>query len=256
MLVNEIGSVNGLAARIGKSPTQVSQWMNGSIDSRSGKPRALSRQSARQIEDALGKPDGWMDQPLDLQFQFQGKAPARSSGFEFRQDVAGMADLISPPAAPEGETHAGDLATLPQFSTDDYVSVPYAQAKLSAGAHGFNIEYQQGTREPLYFLRSWFKSRGLNPRKVFAADLSGPSMQKSMPDGDTVLVNTDAQEPREDKVFAALYDGEMVIKRLRREDGAWWLISDNDDQVRFAPKRCDASCRLVGQVVLKMSETI
>ncbi len=230
-----------VAEHFGVRQSSITDWLKRGTISKDKLPELWA-----YFSDVVG-PEHW-GLSNGTTFQRQWQSPSR--------DVSGMADLISPPASPESETRTGDLASLPQFSTDDYVSVPYAQAKLSAGAHGFNIEYQQGTREPLYFLRSWFNSRGLNPRKVFAADLSGPSMQKSMPDGDTVLVNTDAQEPREDKVFAALYDGEMVIKRLRREDGAWWLISDNDDQVRFAPKKCDASCRLVGQVVLKMSETI
>lgn len=64
MLVNEFGSQTKLADKIGKSSPQVSQWISASKDSKTGKPRAMSRATARHIEAMCGKPDGWMDQPV------------------------------------------------------------------------------------------------------------------------------------------------------------------------------------------------
>jgi len=52
MLVDEAGSQSALAKKIDKSPAQISQWINASKDSRSGKPRAMDRETARQIERA------------------------------------------------------------------------------------------------------------------------------------------------------------------------------------------------------------
>lgn len=63
LLVKEIGTQEALAEAIDKAPAQLSQWINGSKDSKTGKPRALSRATARDIENKLGKPEGWMDQP-------------------------------------------------------------------------------------------------------------------------------------------------------------------------------------------------
>lgn len=60
-LRDELGSVQELAERIGKSQSQVSQWLNASTHSASGKPRTVSSGSCREIEKALGRPDGWMD---------------------------------------------------------------------------------------------------------------------------------------------------------------------------------------------------
>jgi transcriptional regulator with XRE-family HTH domain len=60
-LRNELGSVQELADRIGKSQSQLSQWLNASTHSTSGKPRTISSGSCREIEKTLGRPDGWMD---------------------------------------------------------------------------------------------------------------------------------------------------------------------------------------------------
>ena len=59
------GSSAKLSEQIGKSPSQISQWLNGSVDSKTGKPRSMSRATARFIEKRLGKPAGWMDQIHD-----------------------------------------------------------------------------------------------------------------------------------------------------------------------------------------------
>jgi DNA-binding transcriptional regulator YdaS (Cro superfamily) len=60
-LRKELGSVKALAERLGKEPPQVSQWLNASVHSVSGKPRTISSESCREVERALGKPEGWMD---------------------------------------------------------------------------------------------------------------------------------------------------------------------------------------------------
>lgn len=61
----KLGSVQDLAEKIGKSQSQVSQWLNASAHSSSGKPRTISSASCREIEKALGLADGWMDAEQD-----------------------------------------------------------------------------------------------------------------------------------------------------------------------------------------------
>ena len=60
-LAREYGGVASVAAKIGCSSSQYSQWMNGSQNSGTGKPRGMRASSARRIEKATGKPVGWMD---------------------------------------------------------------------------------------------------------------------------------------------------------------------------------------------------
>lgn len=62
LLADELGGVAAAAAKVGCSPSQYSQWMNGSTHSATGKPRGMRSSSARRIEQAVGKPTGWMDQ--------------------------------------------------------------------------------------------------------------------------------------------------------------------------------------------------
>jgi len=63
ILVSELGSQSALAAKIGKTPAQLNQWLRAAPDSKSGKPRAMRSDIAREIESSTGKPHGWMDTP-------------------------------------------------------------------------------------------------------------------------------------------------------------------------------------------------
>lgn len=64
MLISEHRTQAKLAKVINKSPAQISQWVNKSPNSKSGKPRVMDGTTARDIEKACGKPVGWMDQPV------------------------------------------------------------------------------------------------------------------------------------------------------------------------------------------------
>lgn len=63
LLRDECGGVGKLAERLEKSPSQVSQWLNASANSGTGKPRGISDVACRYMEERFGKPTGWMDAP-------------------------------------------------------------------------------------------------------------------------------------------------------------------------------------------------
>lgn len=84
MLATECGSQTALAAKLEKSPAQVSQWINASKDSKTGKPRSMDRSTAREIERKCGKPDGWMDQPIEeAAFNASDFTPVRRADVAF-----------------------------------------------------------------------------------------------------------------------------------------------------------------------------
>lgn len=62
LLRDQFGSVTALAARLQRSDSQVSQWINASINSATGQPRGMKPKTARWIEETVGKPKGWLDQ--------------------------------------------------------------------------------------------------------------------------------------------------------------------------------------------------
>lgn len=95
-LIDEARTASALGARSGISASLISQWKNGSPDSKTGKPRQISSESCRRIEAAMGKEPGWMDQQRWTPEQHAPEGRA----------ATGMAhDLSDPPFEDELQQH-------------------------------------------------------------------------------------------------------------------------------------------------------
>lgn len=138
----------------------------------------------------------------------------------------------------------------------DYPAIRRVRFKLSAGVTGFGVDPIDEVGNPLAFRKDWYERRGFKPKDLLATTVSNGSMEPGLYDGDTVIVNTAQTQPRDGVVFAVNYEGEMVVKRLIRDDGQWWLSSDNPDQRRYPRKVCHEGVKLIGEVVHKQSERI
>ena len=134
--------------------------------------------------------------------------------------------------------------------------VPRVKFKLSAGVSGFAIDFEQGNGKPIFFRQDWFETNGYRPDKLFAVRICGQSMEPRLWEGDLVVINTADTTPKDGEPFALNYEGEMVIKRLRRDAGEWWACSDNPDQQRYAPKRFTEDVKILGMVVYRQGERI
>ena len=109
----------------------------------------------------------------------------------------------------------------------------------------------------MVFGKEWFTRNRYRPEKLLAVKVKGESMQPSLYDGDTVTINTADIQPADGEVFAVNYEGELLVKRLIRDAGIWWITSDNSDQRKFPRKECTGDgCLLIGKIVHKQSERI
>lgn len=207
----------GLARACGISRASVNAWVNGKTDSIDGK--YLTTAAAY-----LGVSAHWLS---------TGEGP------------------MIPGSGATAHTQVVHLDDNPQ-----YPAIRRVKFKLSAGASGFGVDYLDEQDAPIVFRREWFDRNGYRPEKLFAVRVANGSMEPGLWHGDTVVVNTDQTEPRDGAVFAVNYEGELVIKRLVRDGGQWWLCSDNPDQRRYPRKVCDEHAYLIGEIVHKQSEKI
>lgn len=155
-----------------------------------------------------------------------------------------------------GEKPSSESTPIDLDDNPDYPAIRRVRFKLSAGISGFAVEYLNDDDAPIVFRRQWFESNGYNPKKLFAVRVANGSMETGLHHGDTVVVNTEQTEPKDGIVFAVNYEGEQVIKRLVRDAGQWWLVSDNPNQAAYPRKVCGEGVFLIGEVVHKQSERI
>lgn len=152
-----------------------------------------------------------------------------------------------------GAAH-GDASALRESKPGpDYVAVERVSLKVSAGVTGFRVEHLDDNGPPIFFRADWMALKGYKPERLFALKVSGESMEPNLFDGDLVIINSVDNKPRDHKVFAINYEGEVVVKRLLRDAGEWWLASDNP---RFQSKRCHEQALIIGRIIYRQTEHI
>lgn len=205
ILLEEFGGPKSLADRLGKSPAQISQWKSKSPDSRTGKPRSINQNSAREIEEKLGRTRGWMDTDHGGQSSNVASAPAR------------------PIKAWDDELElGGDYITLPRLTIE---------GSCGNGSMVWHVE-EKGQRQA--FRRSWCERLGINPEHAATIVASGDSMNDRIQDGDSLVVDPTQQSVLDGKVYVLTYQSEWFIKRVfKRPGGGLRIVSDNPDKNKY-----------------------
>ena len=140
---------------------------------------------------------------------------------------------------------------------DEFIRIPMVKLRITAGITGFQTEPDTSDGATLSLHEGWVKRTNLNPSKLLAIRVRGESMEPTIYEGDTVVINTADIRPVDGVVFAVNYEGESVIKRFSRDAGEWWLTSDNPDQRRHHRKICRGeACLIIGRIVRRESDRI
>lgn len=164
---------------------------------------------------------------------------------------------VEPVWLSEGRGQMGRQQAISLEDNPLYPAIRHVALRFSAGATGYEVQQVDAKEaQPIVFRASWFKTRGLKPERLIAATVHGQSMEPTLYDGDLVVINVDDRTPKDGEVFAARYEDEMVLKRLFREGGSWWLHSDNADQRRHPRRECGGSVEIIGRVVYRQSERL
>jgi phage repressor protein C with HTH and peptisase S24 domain len=211
-----------------------------------------AEKQAEQVEKAVADADKKAQELGSEEFQTLkaslqesfAHAKAAQEAFDLAQHFAG--DLGNEDLAKVGNHAPTELG--PEF-----VPITRISLKVSAGVTGFRVEHLEGNGPPIYFRADWITTKGYRTEKLYALRVTGDSMEPNLWDGDLIVLNSADPQPKDGEVFVANYEGEVVIKRLSRNAGVWWLTSDN---TRHKPKECDEHAELIGQVIYRQTERI
>lgn len=139
----------------------------------------------------------------------------------------------------------------------EFILIKKVKLRLSAGMTGFKTEPEFDDGGTIALDPKWVAKHRYNPEKLIAIKVKGESMEPALHEDDVVILNTDDNKPVDGVVFAVNYEGEVVVKRLSRDIGEWWLTSDNADQRKFHRKMCrNGDCIIIGRVVRREGDRI
>lgn len=147
-------------------------------------------------------------------------------------------------------------ASDPEDEHPELVKIQRVRLRLSAGLTGFQTDPDRRSGGIDLVPRRWIERHGYIAERLLAIEVHGESMEPSLYDGDTVVINTADTRPVDGSVYAINHDGEAVVKRLEKEGPLWYLASDNK-RPEFGRRMIrDPSTWIIGRVVRKESERI
>jgi predicted transcriptional regulator len=138
-----------------------------------------------------------------------------------------------------------------------FAPIPFGSTPLRATIDGCEVQFEEDEElGPLFYRRDWIASKGFRVEALVVRKIKGSSMEPSLWDGDTVLINTDSRTPKNGRVFWVAVEGNACAKRLvRNEKGVWWIVSDNKAHEK-TDQPLQSLEQILGEVVEKRSGQI
>ena len=124
---------------------------------------------------------------------------------------------------------------------------PVAVRELQSAAGGGVMDLDETETGHVYFRTQWLKKHGLNPDRCCVIGVTGESMEPTLVDGCSILLDHDRRQLRAGGIFVVRTGDGLVVKRAGRDrDGSWQLCSDNPD---WMPVPWSDDADIVGQVM-------
>ena len=99
------------------------------------------------------------------------------------------------------------------------------------------------------FPHAWLDREGLKAQSCQIMRVVDESMEPTLPDGCSILVNRDNSELEEGQVYVIRSGDELLVRRaLRHQSERWLLNSDNPDKKAWPTMACPKNARTVGEV--------
>lgn len=114
-----------------------------------------------------------------------------------------------------------------EYKTDRDIMIPVYDVELSAGDGMAAPEFVETDRK-LPFDSQWLNKNNLQVNECAVLKVKGDSMEPTLEDGDSVLIDRSKTDIIDRKIYAIVLGDDLKIKRVvRKYDGSLEIISDN-----------------------------
>ena len=127
----------------------------------------------------------------------------------------------------------------------DYVAIAEVDTAAGTGAVVHDERITGGMKFPV----RWLLREGLNAQACRIIRVVGESMEPTLPDGCSILINSQVKRPEHGKVLVIRTGDELIVKRaIRDKEAGWLLTSDNPDKTSWPTLLWPRDGELVGEV--------
>ena len=97
----------------------------------------------------------------------------------------------------------------------EYALIPGYNIQVSAGAGAFPEQNEKPSRK-LAFRHKWLRFRGLREKDLVLVFAKGDSMEPTISDNNTLLIDTSQRDLQDGNIYVIRTDGHLIVKRVQQ----------------------------------------
>jgi len=114
----------------------------------------------------------------------------------------------------------------------------------------FSVTSNKKTTRKLAFRNQWLMLKGLSEKNLILVYAKGDSMDPTINDGDTLMVDTSNTQLSDGSIYVISINDQLVVRRIQSTLDGFTLISDNKEYDKIEISRHQATdLEVVGKVV-------
>lgn len=122
----------------------------------------------------------------------------------------------------------------------------YAEVRRLSGVAGTATDLDETVSVYVPFSRQWLDRHGLNPNQCCVIGVMGESMEPTVPEGASILVDRSCSRPADGGIYVVRIPGGLVARRAVKDPaGAWWLTGDHPN---WKPEPWPSQAQVIGEV--------
>lgn len=132
---------------------------------------------------------------------------------------------------------------------EEFALIPGYNVQVAAG-HGSLVGDESPTRE-LAFRRKWLRYRGLHEQDLALVFAKGDSMEPTISDNETVMVDTSEKKLRDGHIYVIRNGDHLLVKRIQTlwNDGVQLLSDNKEYPPQEIAKEDMEALQVIGKVV-------
>ncbi len=161
--------------------------------------------------------------------------------------LTGLTDDPTPSARLTAKVSELEDASAVTTDEEDGHTIDVMELDTAAGA-GAIVDFEQ-VKDRIRFRRSWLRKHGLVARQCKVIGVKGESMEPTLTDGCSILVDLNRRSRLVRHIYVVRTDDGLIVKRAgKNRAGAWQLVSDNPDKQEWPTLPWPDTADVIGEV--------